>query len=532
MSAKLFTASGAVHNIVSYGATGGANDTVAFQNAIDAAARTQGSVFIPRGTWNVATLRYKSNMRIYGVDHTSIVKLIAATNTNVFLPDNVADGQDNVVFENFRINGNRDNQTTDVGTPRHGIACYHCHNITIRNMRIGECEKDCIYLGVAAFGTIVSGPCDGITVQSNILEEGTRYAMGITSAKNVLYEYNTCLEMDDMGIDMEPNSTSIDYIEDIIIRNNVFYNHGNNPYAGAGTGQAVTCSATGASFKNIQIVGNYIYIDRAEGGRGINILNDATQYVDIVGNYIGGVINNGILASGACGYISIIGNVLTTTHDLTDYVQGIRVQNNVHDITVQGNYLTNYGYAISGIANTPYTLTNLDFSHNDADGAIYFDGTGTQTNCTESDNVTDLTPPPTTNKTGAVASEYSDNIYAFILNWEGLTAEGVSLSGLGISNHAWVHCYNALNHGEDDGFVYNEYSTTQPISMAAANWSLPLPEGYTSDPAWYTEQFPDFGTFVLLEDTGANDYPTVINRAQSTTNLSHSLRVQYPEEYA
>ena len=87
MSAILFTPSGAVHNVVAYGATGGVDDTAAFQAAIDAASKTMGSVFIPRGTWNVATLRYKSNMRIYGQDHNSIVKLIAATNTNVFRPD-------------------------------------------------------------------------------------------------------------------------------------------------------------------------------------------------------------------------------------------------------------------------------------------------------------------------------------------------------------------------------------------------------------------------------------------------------------
>ena len=37
-----------------------------------------------------------------------------------------------------------------------------------------------------------------------------------------------------MGIDMEPNSTSIDHIDNIIIRNNVFYNHGKDPYGGAG----------------------------------------------------------------------------------------------------------------------------------------------------------------------------------------------------------------------------------------------------------------------------------------------------------
>ena len=87
-------------------------------------------------------------------------------------------------------------------------------------------------------------------------------------------------------------------------------------------------------------------------------------------------------------------------------------------VQVHGNYLTSFGYAIGGVVNSPKTLTNITFTYNVGDGTIYFDGTGTFTNCNESDNVTDITPPPTTNITLAKASEYSDNVYAVIQNWD------------------------------------------------------------------------------------------------------------------
>jgi len=506
--ATLYTATGTIRNVITYGAVGDGvtDDTAAFQAAINAADGLSGQVYIPAGTYIVTTLLYKSSMRIYGDGLTSIVKLKAATNTNVFRPDDIANGEDDVTFEDFRIDGNRDNQSTDLGTPRHGIACYYCRDITIRDMQIGECEKDSIYLGVQSFGGTDSGPCDGITISGCILEENTRYGIGITSAKNVLIEYNTFRELDDMGMDMEPNSAVVDYIEDITIRNNVFYNYGKNPYAGAGTGQAITCSATGASFKNIQILGNYIYIDHAGGGRGIQIINNATQYVDVIGNIVGGDIHLGIQFSGALGHGTIVGNQITTTHALADYIQGISLVNvagGLHDFVIQGNYITNCGYAILATANAPGSFTNVDISHNDADGAITFTGTGTQTNCTETDNITDLTPPPTTNKVAAVASEYSHKSYAAVLNWEVAATDDINLTGLGLVDAKWARYSNALYHDEYVDFLYDADSPTRSVTMLAASWSLPMPPGYTSYPAWYTERFPTFGAFQFeTPDTG------------------------------
>lgn len=489
------TATKKIHNVVNYGAVDGEDSDAAFQAAF-AAAGIHDQIYIPGpAIYYVSTLSYKSFIRIYGDGFTSIVKLKDATNANVFRNDDVANGNSYVLFENFRIDGNRDNQSTDLGTQRNGIACYKCSHVTIRNMQIGECEKDSIYLGVASFGAMDSGPCDGITIRGNILEENTRYGVGVTSAKHVLIEYNTFRELDDMGMDMEPNSVTVDYIENINIRNNVFYNVGKAPYAGAGTGQAITCSASGVSFKNIQILGNYIYFDHANGGRGINIITDATHYVDIIGNIIGGHINQGILISGACGHISIVGNQMTTTHALGDYIQGIRVQNNAHDVEVQGNYLTNFGYAIAGFANNPDTLTNINFAHNDADGAIYFDGTGMRTNCTEIDNNTDLTPPPIMNKTAAVASEFSNKSYAAVLNWEVANTEDISLTGLGLIDGQPSVYRNALYYGEGIDFPYDEDNPITSVSMLASSWSLPLPPGYVSYPAWYIERFPNFGAF-------------------------------------
>ena len=64
-----------------YGAVGdnSTSNTTAIQAALDAVPSTGGSVFIPPGTYRTATLRMKSNTRLYGAGPSSILKFTSVS---------------------------------------------------------------------------------------------------------------------------------------------------------------------------------------------------------------------------------------------------------------------------------------------------------------------------------------------------------------------------------------------------------------------------------------------------------------------
>jgi hypothetical protein len=107
-----------VFNVKAYGATGDGttDDSTNIQSAITAAQTAGGTVFFPSGTYVInATLTISAdNVTILGSGWGSVLKVKNATNIYAITIDNAAIRK-NLAFRDFKIDGNRLNQTTGGG---------------------------------------------------------------------------------------------------------------------------------------------------------------------------------------------------------------------------------------------------------------------------------------------------------------------------------------------------------------------------------------------------------------------------------
>jgi len=94
---------------------GSTDDAAALQNAIDAAGNgtSPAVVFLPEGTYITSTtLSVPSNVTIRGVGTSlSVVKLHNSADVDVFTNSDQTNGNSDIAFESFKIDGNRGNQT-------------------------------------------------------------------------------------------------------------------------------------------------------------------------------------------------------------------------------------------------------------------------------------------------------------------------------------------------------------------------------------------------------------------------------------
>ncbi len=388
----LKTIAGSV-NVRSFGAVGDGvtDDTAAIQAAIDFGYTAGCGVFIPPQTFLCSTLRYYSDTRIYGAGWRSVIKCKPYTDDNLFRPNDVEVGEQNVIFENFCLDGNRANQNTDLNIPRHGIALYKTSNVWIIGMKIGNFEKDSIYIGVYQIYGKTSGPSENVRVINCFLHGNHRHGIGITSGRNILIEGCTIKEVDDLGIDMEPNSATMDYIEHVKIVSNDFINIGLNPYGGAGTASAVTFSASGNQFRDIAVLNNDCRADGiyANGFRFLACLSNNVRNLIISGNRTGGLyINTGILISGASQYITITNNNLSTDRPIGDNRAGITLQDNVKHCAIVGNVINGFNFGIYGGVSSPDTLEHISIIGNVLSHYLAFNnGTGSFLNVQQIGNI-------------------------------------------------------------------------------------------------------------------------------------------------
>jgi len=125
-------------SVTDFGANGTdtADDTVAFQNAINAAA-SGGAVTIPAGTYILGQIKVAKPLEISGVGATSVLKLRTGANQTLLAINNT----NHVTVRDLTIDGNVAGQTS--GYP-HGIQFSATTDSVVTRVDIRNCEKSAV----------------------------------------------------------------------------------------------------------------------------------------------------------------------------------------------------------------------------------------------------------------------------------------------------------------------------------------------------------------------------------------------------
>jgi len=201
-------------HIFRYGAVDGANSITAVQNAIN----SNSHVFIPNGTFIVANILYKSNLRITGESHSAILKLVDNATASSFnggivdsggvFPgsilvsaldhkggaqfDNGVRAKDennstyifeNVIIENLTLDGNKaNNQVGDTGENASvmgaGVNINQCNNVTVKNCVFKDYRLEGVFIGYS-----LHGGSDRCTIENNHFTGNQRSNVVLTTGK-------------------------------------------------------------------------------------------------------------------------------------------------------------------------------------------------------------------------------------------------------------------------------------------------------------------------------------------------------------
>lgn len=213
------TIAGPSVSVQSHGALGNgiANDTAAFQRALDSGATT---VLIPDGTYMIdATvgLNVKSNQTIQ-LSTNTILKAIpnAARVYTLLRLGNVS----NVEINGGQIVGDRAVHLGTAGEHGMGIAVgAGANDIRIRNIKVSDFWGDGIYVGGSN-----TRPARNVLFENVTCENNRRQGLSITSAEYVTVRNsvfrNTRGTAPQSGLDIEPNSGA--HVSHVLIDNNQF----------------------------------------------------------------------------------------------------------------------------------------------------------------------------------------------------------------------------------------------------------------------------------------------------------------------
>jgi hypothetical protein len=165
-----------IFNVKAYGATGdgSTDDSTNIQSAITAAQSSGGVVFFPTGTYILnATLTVSAdNVTLQGTGWGTVLKVKNATNIYAITIDNAA-LRKNLVFRDFKIDGNRANQTTTSGGITGAAA-----NCTFDRLWFSSCKT----IGLNLTGT--AAVAFGFTNQIICCLFDTQTPTGISMANN------------------------------------------------------------------------------------------------------------------------------------------------------------------------------------------------------------------------------------------------------------------------------------------------------------------------------------------------------------
>lgn len=301
-------------------------NTPKFQAACDSAFNDGGGiVYIPPGTWTVGndSIVVKSNVTIQGAGigatKVDFYKTVhdSSNGTDVFS----VDGDSNIVFTDFEINGNAD-ITIKVGNKAvygewdHGINVLNAQRVTIKNMYIHDTGGDGTYWASVDYSKVHNCIIDIQPKKASAPQVG-RNAIAIVDGEQNIISNNLLSGGVPAAIDLEPNENQV--VTDIDVIGNNIYN--------AKVGINMQGTATNSTLARINMVGGSIDASTDVSVRidscldwsvnGVEISNGASWGIYILDAAKDGSISNckihdnvgfGIVTLDSCENIEMVNN--------------------------------------------------------------------------------------------------------------------------------------------------------------------------------------------------------------------------------
>ena len=296
----------AVRNVRNYGAmgNGAADDTTAFQKAINSLPSTGGTVYVPAGNYKIDALRsVKLRSRMHFKMHPDAT-LIAKANAARIYAVVLAKRLDDVEISGGRIIGDRDSHQGTGGEGGHCITIQGCDRVTVRDIRLTKGWGDGMSVGPCPVWKKPLVMSRDIAVAGVVCAGNRRNALSITNAINVKVfdsEFRgTHGTKPQCGIDIEPNPDdfgSNNYCDKIHIENCVISENAKN-------GILIWRRARGITIKHCVIHNN--------GGSGI--FTDTAKGVILAGNTISNSSANGVFIRLGCGNWDVYNNTFRANY--------------------------------------------------------------------------------------------------------------------------------------------------------------------------------------------------------------------------
>ncbi len=295
-----------------YGAlgNGSADDTLAIQRAIDAAAGTGGTVLIPDGTYMIDAVKVttsgnhglslRSNMTLR-MSSGAILKALPNNQGNSVVV--LVGAVSNVNIVGGTIIGERATHVGTTGEGGMGLTISGSSHIVVQGVTAKECWGDGFYIGDES---------KDVSVCNLVADHNRRQGLTITSVdglavRNSTFK-NTAGIAPEAGIDIEPNVGEM--VNNVLITG---CNSSNN--AGNGFATGVPIANTGLSFIR-------------------NLVVDANTFNANGLNPEDGYLRNGVLVTNSDGN-RITNNTISNTVG-----RGILLRSNATNTVIQGNQVT------------------------------------------------------------------------------------------------------------------------------------------------------------------------------------------------
>jgi hypothetical protein len=273
-------------NVRNFGARGNgtADDTTAFQNAVNALPSDGGTVYVPAGTYRidaVRSVRLRSRMHLQMDPSAKLVaKRTGSAEYNVLL----ADTRHDVEISGGQIIGDREQHTSTTGEGGHGIRIRGSQRVTIRDIRISKCWGDGITVGPKPVWKAPYIVSRDVVLVGVVCTENRRNALSIGNVIGMkVYDSefsNTHGTKPQCGIDVEPDEDqygSNDSCDNILIQNCVMNGNAMNGITlWSPRAQGVTvkncvmngngvCGVFTQAARNVVLTGNTISHNRSTG---------------------------------------------------------------------------------------------------------------------------------------------------------------------------------------------------------------------------------------------------------------------------
>lgn len=261
----------ATRNVRDYGAIGddGADDTTAFQNAINSLPSDGGTVYVPAGNYKidpVRSVKLRSRMHLQMHPDATLIAKPNGADRQVVL---AADLRNNLVISGGRIIGEREGHLGTADKGGHCIAIRGCEHVTIRDVHVSKAWSAGISVGCKDVWKSPLVMSRDVVLIGVVSTGNRRNALAITNAVNVrVYDSEfsgTHGTKPQVGIDLEPNEDLYGnnaYCDQILIQNCLISDN-------ARAGIVIWRRTRSVTIKNCALYRNAASGVFAEGGNGV-----------------------------------------------------------------------------------------------------------------------------------------------------------------------------------------------------------------------------------------------------------------------